>query len=76
LVIIGAEANKKHKDSIEIGYKNWQNFEIAKSKINKNKLIGVKIDSSYESPDEILNANASWAFSFKQDSIIEALNKA
>jgi hypothetical protein len=76
LVIIGAEANKEHKDSAEIGYKNWQNFEIAKSKINKNKLVGVKIDSSYESPDEILNSGASWAFSFKQDSIIEALNKA
>jgi len=76
LVIIGAEANKKHKDSIEIGYKNWQNFEIAKSKINKNKLIGVKIDSSYEPPDELLNAGASWAFSFKQDFIIEALKKA
>ena len=76
LVIIGADANKKHKDSAEIEYKNWQNFEIAKSKTNKNKLIGVKIDSSYESPDEILNAGASWAFAFKQDSIIEALNKA
>jgi len=76
LVIVGAEANKKHKDSVEIGYKNWQNFEIAQSKKNKNKLIGVKIDSSNESPEELLNAGASWAFSFKQDSIIEALNKA
>jgi hypothetical protein len=76
LVIVGTDANKRHKDSAEIGYKNWQNLEIAKSKLNHNKLVGVKIDSSYESPDEILNSGASWAFSFKQDSIIDALNKA
>jgi hypothetical protein len=76
LVIIGIDANKRHIDSAEIGYKNWQNFEIAKSKLNYNKLVGVKIDSSYESPDEILNSGASWALSFKQESIIDALNKA
>ena len=76
LVIVGEEANKKHKDSAEIGYKNWQNFEIAKSKNNKNKLVGVKISSSYESPDELLNSGATWALSFKQDSIIDALSKA
>jgi len=76
LVIIGAEANKKHKDSIEIGYTNWQNFEIAQSKKNNNKLVGIKIDSSYYSPDELLDSGASWAFSFKQNSIIEALNNA
>ena len=76
LVIVGAEGNKKHKDSTEIGYKNWQNFEIAQSKKNYNKLVGVKIDSSYESPEELLNSGASWALSFKQDKIIEALNNA
>jgi hypothetical protein len=75
LVIVGAEANKRHKDSIAIGYKNWQNFEIAQSKANRNKLIGVKIESTFESPDELLNAGASWAFSFSQTSIIDALKK-
>jgi len=76
LVIIGAESNKKHKDSTEIGYKNWQNFEVAQSKKNHNKLVGIKIDSLYELPDELLNADASWAFLFKQDSIITAIKKA
>lgn len=76
LVIIGAEANKQHKDHAEIGYKNWINFEIAKSKEHKNKLVAVKIDKSYESPDEILGANAKWAMSFSQDAIIKALNEA
>jgi 3-deoxy-D-arabino-heptulosonate 7-phosphate (DAHP) synthase len=76
LVIVGEDANKRHKDYLEIGYKNWQNFEIAKSKENVNKLVGVKIDKSYSSPDEILNAGASWALSFTQEKIIEALNNA
>lgn len=76
LVIIGKEANKKHPDSNEIGYKNWINFEIAKSKQHGNKLVGVKIDRSYESPEELLNSGASWAMSFTQDAIIKALNEA
>lgn len=75
LVIIGEEANKKLIDSAEIGFKNWQNFEIAQSKKNYNKLVGVKIDSSYETPDELYNSGATWAYSFRQDLIIEALNK-
>lgn len=76
LVIIGKEANKKHPDSDKIGYKNWINFEIAKSKQHGNKLVGVKIDRSYESPEELLNSGASWAMSFTQDAIIKALNEA
>jgi hypothetical protein len=76
LVIVGEDANKRHKDYLEIGYKNWQNFEIAKSKENANKLVGVKIDKSYSSPDELLNSGASWALSFTQEKIIEALNNA
>lgn len=76
LIIIGSEANKQHKDSVVIGYKNWQNFEIAQSKANCNKLVGVKIERTFESPEDLLNAGASWAFSFSQASIIDALNKA
>lgn len=76
LVIIGAEANVEHKDSDEIGYKNWQNFEVAKSVENGNKIIGVKINKSYESPEEILGIGASFAMSFTQDAIIKALNNA
>ena len=76
LVIIGKEANKRHKDSTKIGYKNWINFEIAKSKENNNKLVGVKIDKQYESPEELLFSNAKWAQSFTQKAIIKALNEA
>jgi len=76
LVIIGRYANSRHPKSNEIGYKNWINFEIAKSKENKNKLVAIKIDNSYESPDEILNAGASWARSFTLEAIIKALDEA
>ena len=76
LVIVGKEANKKHADSAEIGYKNWLNFEIAKSKANGNKLVAVKLSSTNTSPDELLNSGASWAMSFTRDTIIKALDDA
>lgn len=76
LVIVGKEANKKHADSVEIGYKNWLNFEIAKSKANGNKLVAVKLSSTNTSPDELLNSGASWAMSFTRDTIIKALDDA
>lgn len=76
LVIVGAEANKYHKDSYQIGYRNWQNFEISRAKAAGLKLIAVKLERSYESPSELLGAGASWAMVFNQSSIIEALNRA
>ena len=75
LVLIGKEANKVHKDHVSIGYRNWINFEIAQSKANNNKIVAVKLDSSYESPVEVLGIGAKWAMSFNQDSIIKALNE-
>ena len=75
LVIIGKEANKRHKDYKLIGYKNWINFEIARSKDNGNKLVAVKIDREYDSPDELLGAGASWAMSFTEAAIVNALDQ-
>ena len=76
LVIVGKEVNQQHDDYKEIGCKNWLNYEIAKSKEHKNKLIGVKLDRNNESPNELLNSGASWAMSFTQEAIIKALNDA
>ena len=76
LVIVGKEANKTHRHSKLIGFKNWINFEIYQSKQNKNKIAAVKIDKSYESPEELLSVGASWAMSFEEDAIIKALNEA
>lgn len=74
LVIIGAEANKTHRNSALIGYKNWINFEVAQSKLAGNKLVGVKISNSYESPEQLLGCNASWARSYTVEAIINALD--
>lgn len=76
LVIIGKDANKKHEDSKEIGYINWQNYEVAKSVERGNKLVGVKIKSTYSAPKEMIGVGASWASSFTQEKIIAALNEA
>ena len=74
LVIVGKEANKRHKDADLIGFKNWINFEVSQSKLNGNKLVGVKIDRSYESPEELTGAGATWAMSFTENAILKALN--
>lgn len=76
LVIVGKEANKRHKDYKLIGYRNWINFEVARSKDNRNKLVAVKIDKTYNSPEELLGAGAEWAMSFKEEPIVDALNRA
>lgn len=76
LVIVGEDANKRHQDSLVIGYKNWLNFEIARSKSNRNKIIAVKIKSTYDSPEQLLSSGAKWAMSFTQDNIIKALEEA
>ncbi len=76
LVLVGKEANKRHSDYQEIGYKNWLNYEVAKSKEHKNKLIAVKLLSTNTSPDELLSSGAKWAMSFKRDPIIKALSEA
>lgn len=76
LVLVGKEANKQHKDYKDIGYKNWLNYEVAKSKEHKNKLVGVKLSSTNTSPDELLNSRAKWAMSFTEGSIIKALEEA
>jgi hypothetical protein len=46
VVLVGEEANKQHSDHKEIGYKNWLNYEVAKSKQHRNKLVAVKLFST------------------------------
>lgn len=74
LVIIGKEANKLHADRELIGYRNWINFEVAKSVEASNGIVAVKIDSSYESPEEVIGVGAEWAMSFTEEAIVKALN--
>ena len=76
LVIVGKEANKQHKDHKEIGYRNWLNYEVAKSKEHKNKLVGGNMGKAYDWSGQRLKSGASWAMSFTQEAIIKALNDA
>ena len=76
LVLVGKDANRIHPDSRLIGYRNWQCFEIAKSYEFGNKLIAVKLGSSFTFPEELYGKGASIAYSFTQEAIISALEKA
>lgn len=76
IVIVGAHANTRHADHAEIGYKNWLNFEVAKSKANGNRLVAVKLDNSNTAPDELYNSGAAWASSFTEAAINAAIAKA
>jgi hypothetical protein len=75
-VIIGKEANKENKYKEEIGYKNWQNFEVAKSKAGKKKLVCVKLDKKFESPDELADCGSKCVMTFTQEAILKALKDA
>lgn len=76
LVVVGKYANTRHPRFREIGYKNWITWEIEKAKENNLKIVAVKIDRSYNTPDALYGCGASWAMSFNQSSIIKALNEA
>ena len=43
---------------------------------NCNKLVAVKLEKNCTSPDELLGSGASWAYSFSQEAIINALKNA
>lgn len=66
LCLIGKQTHKSR----------WVDWEIKKAIELKKKLVAVKIDNSYTSPDAILNVGASWAKSFTLDSIKNALAEA
>ena len=76
LVIVGEYANSPHPKRDLIGYKNWINFEIAQSKAAGNKMVAVKLDRRYESPDELMGSGAAWAMAFTEEAIMRALAEA
>ena len=76
LVIVGKNANDMHRKSSLIGYRNWINFEVAKSVELGKRIAAVKLDRSYTSPNELTSARASWAYSFTESNIIKALEDA
>ena len=55
---------------------DWINWEIEKAKDLGLKLAAVKIDRAYNSPIGLLGVGTSWATSFTEKQITEALNSA
>ena len=76
LVLIGEYADSFHKDRLEIGYRNWQYFEIAKASEAGKKIIAVKLEKSNKTPNLLYGVGASWALSFTLDSIKVAVHSA
>ena len=76
LVIVGEEANKKHKDSDLIGYKNWINFEVAKSIEEGNRLALVRIETGFALPEECYGGKFELREGYSEENIIAALDSA
>jgi hypothetical protein len=76
LVIVGEHAKQRHPRYQEIGDHNWMYWEINKAKELSKKLVAVKIDKSFESPDPLLNSGAYWANSFTLKAITAALENS
>lgn len=73
LVIVGDEANKKHRDSEKIGYRNWINFEIRKSIENDNKIAVVKLKKDNTLPEELNGENYWHITGFSEDNVSKVL---
>ncbi|MCD6556423.1 MAG: TIR domain-containing protein [Bacteroidales bacterium] len=76
LVIVGDEANKQHKDYELIGYKNWINFEVAKSIEEGNRLALVKLKTGNTLPEEVYDGEYSKVEGYTEQDIIDVLNDA
>lgn len=75
IVIIGAHSDEQHPNSKEIGYKNWQAYEIAKNYEKGNGIVIVKINKSYSAPDEAYGIGAIWVDSFNESDIVAVLQE-
>lgn len=73
LTIIGSKSDSLHVKSKDIGYRNWQNFEIAKAREYKKKIVAVFIDTSFSTPVELLGAGYIKVNKFDHDSILRAI---
>ena len=76
LVIVGKYSNDPHPRRSLIGYRNWINFEIAQSVLYGKKIAVIKLDRSYESPEELVGANPSWGFQFTEANVMKVLQEA
>lgn len=75
VAIIGANSNDYHPDYGQIGYRNWQAYEIATNNSKGNGLVVVRLNSTYEVPEEAYGIGAKWVYSFNLDDINNALKE-
>lgn len=75
IVLIGKEINKLHKDRADIGYDNWQHFEIAKSKESNNKIVYVKLSSTHNLPTNYSGCTYKIVCGFTEAGILKALKE-
>jgi len=78
--VISARINQSTYFLCIIGKKTyksgWVDWEINKAIDLKKKLVAVKIDKAYTSPNAILNVGVIWALSFTFDNIKKAIDNA
>lgn len=76
LVIVGEHANAYHPDSLKIGDRNWQWWEINRARLAGGKrFIGVKIRRSNLAPEPLKKVGATWAHSFNVAAILRAIRE-
>lgn len=75
VAIIGKHSNDEHPDHKEIGYRNWQAYEIAKNNEKGNGLVVVMLDRGYEVPNEAYGIGAKWVYSFNLNDIKAKLDE-
>lgn len=76
IVIAGEQINKPHKDRYEIGYINWQNYEVAKAIELRKDIILVKLHPSSQCPEQLYGHYYVVAKNFTQEDILDALRTA
>lgn len=75
IAIIGRHSNDWHVDYKEIGYRNWQSYEIEKNYEKGNGLVVVTLDSSCSIPSVCYGKDAKWVRGFDGSKIKKALDE-
>lgn len=76
LVIVGKYANQRPAKSHLIGYKNWINFEVHPSIQEGKRIAVVRLDPSYDLPEELYMGEFSLVEGFSETNVMKALDSA
>ena len=79
LVLVGQFANAPHPKRLEIGERNWINWEIWRSRAKSppNRIAAVMLEPNLELPERLTDTGGvTWARKFEEAAIIDALARA